>query len=172
MLKRLAALAFIIAWIAAVLLWSEWHTARTAEKNAQFARNLADPNVAPILSDIQADPSWTIRKWLTVDDQNSDCAAANEMMDRGATEKQLTKRGVVVRTYKLSDYVHSCETFASTMMVDVVDPQAKKWCAFRKSGTRFEQLCNEWTRNRSVYLVRAKAQSKPTVERYRQMVGI
>lgn len=171
MLKRFAALLFIVVWLGGAVLWSQWHTSRSKEKNAQFAKDVADPGVPPVLSEAQSDPSWTIRKWLSVDKGNSDCETANEMMDRGASEKVLTKRGAVIRTYTLADYVHSCETFGEKMLTDIVDPQARKWCMYRGADSRFDELCREWEQNRSQYLDEMNARSKPISDRYRQFVG-
>lgn len=161
----------VIGWIGGVILWSDNRRNETIENNEQRKRDLADPSVPPVLSDIQADPSWSIRKWLSVDEKSSDCEMADEMMDNNATVKTIRRRRGSVREYYLADYISSCQNFSGKMFHEIVEPQANKWCLYRKSNQRFEELCGEWLNNKDLYLAELRANAEPTLERYRAFVG-
>ena len=95
---------------------------------------------------------------------------ADEMMDQNATIKVVSRRGAQ-RRYYLSDYVSSCQNFSDRMFFEIVEPQADKWCQFRQDSGRLEQLCDEWTENKELYLQNLRSAASPTIERYRLFIG-
>jgi hypothetical protein len=165
---RLIFVLICLAISGTVIAWSTYgpnSNAAIQKRLDRHAGDLADPNVPPELSDRMRDPSWTIKYWMGVGGKQSDCDQANEMMDKRAYARQTTKRGVVQHIYYLSDYVSSCGNTV-TRALSYVEPEAKKWCQYRKSDSRFETLCTEWEQNKDSYVAELHAATQPTVDRY------
>lgn len=165
-LKTGAILLLLLGWYAWVDARGEDRRAEANERRQALKDNLNDPSAPPVLSSTMLDPDWSIRQWLAVGKKSSDCVMADEMMDKNATVKVVSRRGSQ-RRYYLSDYVSSCQNFSGRMFFEIVEPQADKWCQFRQDSLRLEQLCNEWTQNKDLYLQSLRATASPTIERYR-----
>ena len=170
LLKFGVILMFIVGWYAWTGKRSEDRRAETSERRQSFQDNLNDPSAPPVLSSTMLDPDWSIRKWLAVGQKSSDCAMADEMMDQNATVKIVTRRRGATSRYYLSDYVSSCQNFSDRMFFEIVEPQADKWCQFRQDSDRLEQLCDEWTDNKDLYLQSLRSAASPTIERYQLFI--
>ncbi|ECN0920297.1 hypothetical protein AAHT98_27300 (plasmid) [Klebsiella pneumoniae] len=127
--------------------------------------NTNDPSAPPIISSTMRDPSWSIRYWLDVDKKSSDCVMADEIMDKGGNVKILRKRGAVIKEYYLADYISSCKNRINRSL-EMVDKRAKKWCDFKNTDHRLQELCTEWTNNKDIYLATIHKIDDPTLYRY------
>lgn len=166
--SRLIFALVCMASAGAVIAWTTYGPGSNAANRkwlAEHEKSVSDPTVPPELSDRMRDPSWTIKYWMGVGVRQSDCDVANEMMDKHAYARQTTKRGSVLHTYYLSDYVSSCASTV-TRILSYVEPQARKWCQYRDSDPRFKTLCAEWEQNKDNYIAELRASTQPTVDRY------
>lgn len=170
LLKLVIVLTFVAAWAFWIAQPNDERRAQAEASLQAIQDNLNDPNAPPILSSRMLQPDWSIGKWLGLGKLSSDCVMANEMMDKNATVKIVTRRGSS-RKYYLSDYVSSCQNMGERMFFETVKPRAEKWCQFRSHTARLEQLCTEWTENNEKYLQSLRAAVAPTVERYRVFMG-
>jgi hypothetical protein len=167
--NSLLILGFIAAWLAGWVYYADIKNEATRQRNEQYARDMKDMSVPPVLSDRQTDPSWTIAYWLSVGEKSSDCVTADDYMDRNAISKTVTRNGNS-KTYYLKDYVESCQNRIPRNM-EMVEPATRKWCAYRQTNLRLETLCREWEQNKDIYLARFRASDEPTLSRYRAFIG-
>lgn len=139
------------------------------DRPSAIRENLADPSKPPVLTKRQRDPNFNIGTWIGVQSKTSDCAIADEFMDKSATSKTVTRRGHS-RTYYLSDYVKSCAGMFDSM-VEIIRPQAVKWCAYRSTAVRLEELCRDWETNLPTYRSQFELVNGPTLRRYESFIG-
>jgi hypothetical protein len=158
-----------LAASAAILIGTAVVTRSFLIERPQTAEEIADPNVPPVLTSWQKNPSWNVGTWVGVDRKTSDCATADEFMDKGATERIVRRRGSV-RRYYLANYVRSCAGVFDSM-VRVIEPQARKWCAYRTSDPRLDELCRDWETNMDAYRARFLEVNGPTLRRYEAFIG-
>lgn len=119
----------------------------------------------PELSDFQRNPAWTIKGWINGDSDPSDCKGADEFMDKKIYS--ITKRQ---HTVTILDYLHGCK-MARSRAEKMVSPQARKWCRYRSTDARLEQLCNEWIRYGAGYLRHLDAAYASRKSRFQEMTG-
>ncbi len=165
MLKQLVGLLTLCALLGGVMYFARSKQQNDAGWAAKFEKDLRNPSVPPTLSDIQQDPDWSIRRWIGVGIENRDCKMADEMMDQNATIKTMRRRRMV-REYHLVDYIAGCRDSNAGMIRDIVEPQAKKWCQYRNTSPRLDELCNEWLEKTPKYLEAIRAMAEPTLKRY------
>ncbi len=170
LVKVAAALICLAGWYHWIDTSGEKRRTEASQSRQAIQDNLNDPDAAPILSQTMQNPDWTIGKWLAVGRKSSDCIMADEMMDKNATAKIVKRRGAS-KTYYLSDYIASCDSFSTRMYFEIVTPRAEKWCQFRKTTARLDTLCTEWTENKDRYWQNLQAAKQPTLERYRIFTG-
>jgi hypothetical protein len=103
--KFILSLSFIGAWLGGWVLYADIANKGLRERNAQDKRDLADLSIPPKGKEPDG---WTIAYWVSVDKKSSDCVTADEYMDKNAISKTVKRRGAVIRTYFLTDYVESC----------------------------------------------------------------
>lgn len=148
----------VLAAIVAVLMASQIQSSDAQSRESR-------PDGPPVLSNVMANPSWTIYHWMSVDKKGPDCIAADkQFMDRNRTSRTVVKRRSS-RTYYLADYIRSCRNRIQRML-NVVEPQAKQWCAYRHTSPRLETICHEWEANKDNYIAQIKRLDGPTFERY------
>lgn len=139
-------------------------------RNAEREKSLADMSIPPVLPDRMRDPSWTIRHWIGADGMSSDCRTAHEYMDDGVLEKTVRRRRGASRTYNIFQYLGSCKR-AAQRAIDQVSPHAKKWCHYRATDARLNELCEEWEKNGESYISTIRANYDSTEARFRQIKG-
>ena len=98
--------------------------------------------IPPTLSERMRNSSFSIKGWIGVDKIQSDCKTANVYMDEGIIEKQRIKRNVIVHKYDIFGYLNSCKK-ASQRELNKVSPSIKKWCYYRSTDPRLEELWSE-----------------------------
>jgi hypothetical protein len=89
-------------------------------------------------------------------------------MDHNATAKTVT-RGASSKTYYLKDYISSCEGRIARAL-EMAEPQARKWCAYRHTKPRIETLCREWEQNKTKYIASMKAADGLPPERWSSLM--
>jgi hypothetical protein len=139
-------------------------------KNEEREKALADLSIPPVLSDRMKDSSWTIRYWIGADGMSSDCRTAHEYMDDGILEKTVKRRRGAARTYNIFQYLGSCKR-AAQRAIDQVSPHVKKWCHYRATDARLNELCEEWEQNGESYISTIQAHYDSTEARFRQITG-
>jgi len=139
-------------------------------RNAEREKSLADLSIPPVLPDRMKDPSWTIRHWIEADTMSSDCRTAHEYMDEGVIEKTVKRRRGAARTYNIFQYLGSCKR-AAQRAIDQVSPYVKKWCHYRATDARLNELCEEWEQNGESYISTIQANYESTEARFRQITG-
>lgn len=160
----------VSVWFIAAFVLIAIHPLAAEDDEARRWRELNDLSVPPILNSRMADPSWSIRYWMGVDNKDSDCVQANELMDNNATSKTSSGRRGGRRTHYLEDYINSCRNRISRIL-HYVQPNVKKWCAYRHTSARLETLCREWEQNGSDYIARIRNLDEPTLSRYARFIG-
>lgn len=149
--------------------------------NSVFAKNVfytpekmkehENMSIQPVLSKEMRDPSWSIRHWISADKMNMDCKIAHEYMDQGILSKTTSRRrSGAGTTHTIFEYLRSCKNWAKTAS-DIVSPQAKKWCHYRKNESRLDQLCSEWEGNKDVYIKTIENQYKETEIRFNKITN-
>ena len=161
-------LTLIMACIAGVVTWASNDGEVTKARVAQSEADLKDPSKPPVLSKTMRDPTWSIKGWLSIGTKDGDCVFADEIMDEGGNVKILKKGGAETRRYYLADYIDSCER---RQHLEFAAPAAEKWCAFRSTDDRLDQLCSEWMNNKDQYVREIQRTDAPTLERYRTYPG-
>lgn len=173
MLKALKEkLLWVIGTVAIITVYVQYldnKQQNTIESNKKFQEELKDMSIPPKLSEIQRKSSWTIKHWISADKIQSDCQTAHEYMDEGILEKTITRKGRS-RTYSIFEYLHSCKT-ASERAKELVSPQAKKWCHYRKTEPRLETLCNEWESHGESYLKKIQKDYTTTEARFKKITN-
>ena len=139
-------------------------------RNAEREKSLADLSIPPVLSDRMKDPSWTIRHWIEADKMSSDCRTAHEYMDDGVLEKTVKRRRGASKTYNIFQYLGSCKRSAQRA-IDQVSPHVKKWCHYRATDARLNELCEEWEKNGESYISTIQANYDTTEARFRKITG-
>lgn len=149
----------------AVTKYSSSNNAKTREQLAAAEARRNDPSIPPELSSIQRDPTWTIKGWIVEDGMPSDCRKAHEFMDKKTYS-------VTRRTSKITvlDYLHSCKG-AKERAAKMVLPQATKWCIYRATDPRLEQLCAEWEQHGDSYMRQFDAAYESTIARFESMTN-
>lgn len=173
MLKSLIEkLLWVIGTVAIITIYVQYlnHSQqKTIESNKKFQEELKDMSIPPKLSKIQRQSSWTIKYWISADKMHSDCQTAHEYMNEGVLEKTIRRKGRS-RTYSIFDYLHSCKT-ASKRAEELVSPQAKKWCHYRKTDSRLETLCAEWETHGKSYLKKIESDYSSTEARFKKVTN-
>lgn len=90
---------------------------------------------------------------------------ANEYMDDGISSKT---RGS--KTYHITDYLNSCKG-AAQRAKDLVEPRAKKWCRYRHTDARLDELCSEWEQNSEIYLRKLRQGYGSTIARFQELTN-
>lgn len=124
-----------------------------------------DMSVPPELSPEMRKSSWTIAHWISADKMHSDCKTANEYMDEGIASK--TRRS---KTYHITDYLNSCKG-ATQRAKDLVEPRVKKWCHYRHTDARLNEICSEWERNGERYLSKLRQDYDSTIARFQELTN-
>lgn len=141
------------------------------KRSAIEEQSLKDMSIPPVLSERQRDPSWSIRSWVGADKIHGDCRIAHEYMDDGTLEKTIRKRrGGTGTTHNIFEYLKSCKN-AGQRAMDLVSPRAKKWCHYRSTDARLNELCEEWEKNGASYISTIELQYRETESRFREMTG-
>lgn len=156
-------------FVGGVIFFANRDNELAAASNAARERDLADMSIPPVLSPLQKQPDWTVRQWMGIGEKDSDCTRADEMMDKNISQEIRIRRGrrTVV---DLGELVSSCRN-RPQRLIEMVDPQARKWCAYRTSDPRLDQLCQEWTSNRESYLAEIARTDGPMISRYDAIIG-
>ena len=162
--------AFTVYYLVIVLFLPKKDPEEIMRRNSERERVLKDMSIPPTLSDRMKDPSWTIRYWLGVDKMGHDCKIAHEYMDDGVLERTIRGRRTRGRTHNIFEYLGSCKR-APQRAIAMVTPQAKKWCHYRKTDPRLEELCSEWEKNGGNYISMLEEQYKSTELRFRTITG-
>lgn len=142
---------------------------KTKEINAQRALDLQDMSIPPILSERMRNSNWSIKYWISADRMQADCKTAHEYMDQGILEKTITRRGRS-RTYSIFDYLGSCKR-ASQRASDLVFPHVRKWCHYRDTDERLNELCSEWEVSGESYLNKIENEYISTENRFRKITN-
>ena len=129
------------------------------------------PDGPPVLSETMANPKWTIAHWMSVDEKSHDCVNADDLMARNVTSNiTRDRRGNVIASHSLEDYITSCRRRVERE-TDMVEPQARRWCAYRHTSPRLETICREWEDNKANYIARIMASDAPTLDRYKTFIA-
>lgn len=155
----------IVIFFTVIAKVADWKNARTRERIAAEEARRNDPSVPPELSPIQRDRSWTIRRWLVGDGMPVDCKQAHDFMD--SKTYSITRRSSKVT---ILDYLHSCKT-ARKRAEEMALPQVTKWCLYRSTNDRLEELCSEWERHGDEYLSQLDSAYASTMARFQTMTN-
>lgn len=131
---------------------------------------LADMSIPPEISDRMRNPSWTIAYWITANELHSDCKKANEFMDENILEKTISRRRGGSYTLNILDYLKSCKN-ASQRSLELVQPRAKKWCHYKDTDARLDELCTEWEQNGQRYLAQIDLGYQETLGRFQKITN-
>jgi len=142
------------------------------KKNIEREAMLNDMSIPPVLSDTMRDPSWSIKYWIGASENMmpGDCKTAHEYMDEGILEKTVHKRRGGSYTHNIFEYLGGCKRSAKRA-VESVYPYIAKWCHYRATDARLNELCSEWEENGDSYISTLEAQYTATETRFRQMTG-
>jgi hypothetical protein len=142
---------------------------QTKINNELHEKELKDMSVPPILSDRMKDPSWSIEGWIMANKLDPDCKTANEYMDENVLEKTVTRKSRS-DTRNIFEYLQSCKN-ASKRALELVQPNANKWCYYKNIDKRFEELCSEWEKNGQRYLKQIDQSYETTIKRFQSITN-
>lgn len=159
----------LVLFITVFVKLLDYNQQEIIERNKRYQEELADMSIPPKLTAIQNDPGWTIKHWISADRLHADCKTAHEYMNENILEKRVTRNGKT-KVYSIFDYLSSCKT-ASKRAYELVFPQARKWCHYRKMEPRLEVLCSEWEAHGATYLKKIDADYLETESRFKSMTN-
>lgn len=169
LIEKLLWIVGTVVFITIYVQYLNYDQQKIVESNKKFREELKDMSIPPKLSSIQKNSSWTIKHWISADKMQGDCETAHEYMDENILEKTVTRRGIT-RTYSIFDYLHSCKT-ARKRAEDLVSPQARKWCHYKKEDPRLDTLCSEWESNGQSYLLKIQNDYSSTEARFKKITN-
>lgn len=167
-IKQLLALATFFIVFALMYIYKPNHE-EEVEKRSLREKELSDMSIPPVLSERMKKSSWNISYWIGADKIDPDCKTAHEYMDERILEKTYTRRGSS-RTHSIFEYLGSCKRSAQRAF-DQVSPSAKKWCHYRATDSKLEELCAEWEKNGNKYLNRKMLDFSEAEERFKKITN-